>query len=86
MRTTNVTPSPKGKAKQQKNSKEHIALVLQEVAIKLTRKLTDEEGAAAWKFADTEVRKNPAQMRQYIENNEPGWDILPRGVPLLNGR
>jgi hypothetical protein len=52
MSTPNVTPQPpKGGGKQQKNSNEHIALVLQEAAIKLTRKLTDEEGAIAWKFA-----------------------------------
>ena len=51
MSTTNVTPSPRDKGKQQKNSNEHIALVMQEAAIKLTRKLTDEEVAIAWKFA-----------------------------------
>src|ERR1700730_15636527 len=41
MGTLNVTPQPsKGGGRQQKNSNEHIALVLQETAIKLTRKLT----------------------------------------------
>ena len=52
MSTTNVTPQPfKGGGKQQKNSNEHIALVMQEAAIKLTRKLTEEEGKIAWEFA-----------------------------------
>lgn len=52
MSTPNVTPQPsKGGGKQQKNSNEHIAVVLQEAAFKLTRKLTEEESGIAWKFA-----------------------------------
>jgi hypothetical protein len=51
MSTTNVSPSLGRKGKQQKNSSEHIVVVMQEAAFKLTRKLTDEESGVAWKFA-----------------------------------
>jgi len=39
-------------------------------------------GMAAWNFVDVNVRQNPKQMTQYIDNNESGWDILPRETPV----
>lgn len=50
MSTPNA-PQPPKVSGQQKNSNQHIAVVMQEAAIKLTRKLTDDESTVAWKFA-----------------------------------
>jgi len=40
-------------------------------------------GAAVWAFADTFVQHNPVQLKQYISNNSPGWDILPRSITSI---
>lgn len=55
MSTRNVTPQPSGGGKstrkQQTNTNAHISLVLQEVAAKLTRRLSEDEMAIIWDAA-----------------------------------
>jgi hypothetical protein len=52
MSAPDVRPKlPKGGGKQQKNTNQHISVVIQEAAFKLTRKLTEEESKVAWEFA-----------------------------------
>jgi hypothetical protein len=102
MSTTNVTPSPGGKGKQQKNSNEHIALVLLEAAAKITRKLSAIEEKAVREYAvaaDHEVTadellkvinepvpQRPGNGRKKRGKFEVTADLLIRDIEELLGR